>query len=83
MRSNTAGAGDGSTSSTSSSRGGSFSIFTARVSRLKALAGAGVMARGGIRGSSLNEESRAYYFVVTDDGIHDVPEAATLGEGRA
>lgn len=50
-----------------------------------AAAAASVAGRGGSSGGGGGgggDESRAYSFVVTDDGIHDVPAAATLGEGE-
>ncbi|CAM9460250.1 unnamed protein product [Ectocarpus sp. 4 AP-2014] len=74
--------------------GGALSLFTARVLSLRpakgsygggggsfkaAAAGAG---RGGRNGAGGDGESRPYFFVVTDDGIHNVPAAATLGEGE-
>ncbi|CAB1111787.1 unnamed protein product [Ectocarpus sp. CCAP 1310/34] len=74
--------------------GGALSLFTARVLSLRlakgnygggggsfkaAAAGAGRVGRYGAGGDG---ESRPYFFVVTDDGIHDVPAAATLGEGE-
>ena len=44
--------------------------------------GTGRGGSGGGGGGGGGGESRAYCFVVTDDGIHDVPAAATLGEGE-
>lgn len=67
-------------------RAGAFSLFTARVSSLRGGVGGGGGvacrgARGAGRGGIGGDESKAYFFVVTDDGIHDVPTAAALGEG--
>lgn len=72
-----------------SSAVGALSLFTARVLSLNrggaastfkgATAGTG---RGGGGGGGGGDESRPYCFVVTDDGIHDVPAAAALGEGE-
>lgn len=35
-----------------------------------------------MNGAAGEEEPRAHFFVVMDDGIHDVPAAATVGEGE-
>lgn len=37
----------------------------------------GVIGKG--RGVAAGEDRKLFYFVVADDGIHDVPAAATLG----
>lgn len=66
------------------------SLFTAQVSSPNAGSGGG---GGGSFGKGLrvpgrsmsgagDEEPRAHFFVVTDDGIHDVPAAATVGGGE-
>eukprot|EP00903_Cladosiphon_okamuranus_P008091 g7801.t1 len=77
--------------------GVALSLFTAHVLSLNrsdggagasafngAAAASGTVAgRGGSGGGNGGrDESRAYAFVVTDDGIQDVPAAATLGEGE-
>ncbi|CAM9722438.1 unnamed protein product [Ascophyllum nodosum] len=65
-----------------------FSLFTARVSRSKgARSGAGSGAAsstssGGGKGRAVAtvEDRELFFFVVSDDGIHDVPAAAIMGE---
>ena len=74
--------------------GGALSLFTAQVSSPNAGSGGGGGGGGGSfgKGSKVpgrnmsgvgDEEPRAHFFVVMDDGIHDVPAAATMGEGEA
>lgn len=58
-----------------------FSLFTARVTRQNAGGGScrsvgSVIGKG--RGVTAGEDRKVFYFVVADDGIHDVPSAATL-----
>lgn len=73
--------------------GGALSLFTAQVSSPNAGSGAGGGGGGsfgqgarvagrGTSGGAGDEEPRAHFFVVMDDGIHDVPAAATVGEGE-
>ncbi|CAM9655152.1 unnamed protein product [Ectocarpus fasciculatus] len=84
-------------SSGGGSGGGALSLFTARVLSLRRAkggyggggggsfkaptAGAGRVGGGNGAGGD-GGESRPYFFVVTDDGVHDVPAAAALGEGE-
>lgn len=62
--------------------GGGSSTFKGAWQAAGATAATGRGGGGGGGGGVGGDESRSYCFVVTDDGIHDVPAAAALGEGE-
>lgn len=64
--------------------GPAFSLFTARVTSLKTTTAEGEVhrgsgGRGGGRGGGGRVGGKEYFFIVTDNGIHDVPAAAASG----